>query len=119
MSLSSTNCTTNNNQQQQPVFAPVSYVGSSDFQSTYAGSSMNRSDAGSSVEYGGGIYQHGRSHNAAAQNNNTQNNMYSYGQQMDQQQAMATFLELPKDLEAELTPEELEIIQNIEVMAYD
>ena len=45
--------------------------------------------------------------------------MYSYGQQMDQQQAMATFLELPKDLEAELTPEELEIIQNIEVMAYD
>lgn len=77
---------------------------------------MNRSDTGSSVEYGGGIY-HGHNHNVAAQN--PQNNMYSYGQQMDQQQAMATFLELPKDLEAELTPEELEIVQNIEVMAYD
>lgn len=32
---------------------------------------------------------------------------------------MGTFLELPKHLKEELTPDELEIVQNIEVMAYD
>ena len=85
----------------------IASYGCSDLQSTYASSSMNRSES-VSAEFGAAPYRASGNGAAAA----GQNHPGFYARQDEQSVSVAgSFLELPEQMKAELTLEELDIVR--------
>ena len=90
-------------QQQQPQKPMLASYGCSDLTSTYASSSMNRSES-VSADFGAAPYNASGNGAAAA-------GPGFYARQVEQSAAVAaSFLELPEQMKAELTLEELDIV---------